>query len=214
MRRSLKILTAATAVCSMSVLSEINRPKFSDDGSILRPTDHREWVFVGSPLTPNALNNGAASFQEFHNVYVENSAFQHFKKTGLWGNGTQIVMELVSVRQGNDCDEETGACIETSGTGYFQGDFNGLTMAVKDTERFPSEPGGWVYYIFGNSQPPYADTAKEFPAAACNACHDAAADTDFVFTQYYPVLRTLPVLNQNNESAMKSISYEDLSWIR
>jgi hypothetical protein len=28
-----------------------------------------------------------------------------------------------------------------------------------------------------------------FPAEACNACHAAAAADDFVFTQFYPVLR-------------------------
>ena len=32
-------------------------------------------------------------------------------------------------------------------------------------------------------------TATAFPTAACNACHDASAADDFVFTQYYPVLR-------------------------
>ncbi len=31
--------------------------------------------------------------------------------------------------------------------------------------------------------------AKAQPTANCNDCHSGAADDDYVFTQYYPVLR-------------------------
>jgi hypothetical protein len=27
------------------------------------------------------------------------------------------------------------------------------------------------------------------PVAACSTCHEGCADTDFIFTQYYPILR-------------------------
>ena len=46
----------------------------------------------------------------------------------------------------------------------------------------------WAYFSFGPSYP-LADSSQAFPAAACNACHEASAADDFVFTQYYPVLR-------------------------
>ena len=36
--------------------------QFNKDGELIRPAGWREWVFVGSPLTPNSLNSGAASF--------------------------------------------------------------------------------------------------------------------------------------------------------
>ena len=75
-----------------------------------------------------------------------------------------------------------------SGNGYFMGDFACLEVAIKDTVRFKDEPGGWAYFSFGHKAE-YDETAKAFPAASCNACHAASADTDFVFTQYYPVLR-------------------------
>ena len=75
-----------------------------------------------------------------------------------------------------------------SGKGYFQGEFAGLELTVKDTERFPEEPGGWAYFNFGHELP-YKATAKALPTEACNACHEAAAADDFVFTQFYPVLR-------------------------
>ena len=34
-----------------------------------------------------------------------------------------------------------------------------------------------------------ADTAPVLPAAMCVSCHQTSADDDFVFTQYYPILR-------------------------
>lgn len=184
-------VVAMAAPMGAAFAQEINGPTYLDDGMIAAPENYRHWVFVGAPLTPNALNDGEASFPEFHNVYVEPSAFAHFEKTGEWPNGTQIAKELLSVRAGDDCDEDTGACFESSGMGYFEGEFQGLEMTVKDTEKFPDEPGGWVYLSYGHKAPPYEAAAKPFPAESCNACHEANADNDFVFTQYYPVIRAV-----------------------
>ncbi len=164
--------------------------KFTGDGQVMIPQNWRQWVFVGAPLTPNALNDGKAPFPEFHNVYMEPSAFAYWQKTGTFANGTQIVKELVLIGQ-KDKDEmnKDGSTGEVSGVGYFQGEFQGLELTVKDTKRYPDEPGGWVYFSFGHKTPPYAKTAKAFPAESCNACHQASAADDFVFTQFYPVLR-------------------------
>lgn len=181
-------IIAITAVTAQDGPS-INRAEFNDDGSVKRPDGYREWVFVGAPLTPNALNDGEAAFPEYHNVYIEPSAFAHWKKTGEWADGTQFVKELVLLRKGENCDEKTGSCAESSGQGYFQGEFAGLEMKVRDKQRFAGEPGNWAYFSFGHKAEPYDATAKAFPTEACNACHEVNAATDFVFTQYYPVLR-------------------------
>jgi hypothetical protein len=183
------IASIASISTTLAANDAVTPAKFAADGQVMIPQNYRSWIFVGTPLTPNALNNGEAPFQEFHNVYVEPSAFEHFKKTGEWANGTQLVKELVLIHEGDDCAEYTGACFEVSGNGYFQGEFAGLEVTVKDTERFPDEPGGSVYYSFGHIPPPYAELATAFPAETCNACHESSADTDFVFTQFYPVLR-------------------------
>lgn len=176
-----------TATATMA--QEINRASFNADGSVNRPENWREWVFVGAPVTPNALNGGEAAFPEFHNVYIEPSAYAHWKKTGEWADGTQLAKELTLVRKGEDCQEETGACLQSSGLGYFEGEFSGLELTVKDAERYADEPGNWAYFSFGHQPPPYEETAKAFPTDACNACHEANAQADFVFTQFYPVLR-------------------------
>lgn len=153
-------------------------PKFNQEGQLIKDDGWREWVFIGTPLTPNSLNDGKAAFPEFHNVYIEPSAYRHFVDSGEFPNGTMIAKELVSV----------GETAAVSGNGFFQGDFQGLEFAVKDTERYADQPGGWSYFSFGHALP-YQDAATAFPTEACAACHQAAADFDMVFTQYYPVLR-------------------------
>ena len=71
-------------------LSE-NLPVFNDKGELELPVGFRQWVFLGSPLTPNALNGGAAGFPEYHNVYVQPEAFNAYRETGKWPEGERII---------------------------------------------------------------------------------------------------------------------------
>ena len=89
-----------------------------------------------------------------------------------------MIKELVGV----------GAKEATSGKGYFMGDFIGLEASIKDSKRFKDEPGNWAYFSFGHKYPLKAEAAKN-AAASCNACHQTSAAKDYVFSQYYPVLR-------------------------
>lgn len=190
------LVATGCAAAGGAMMSEAHAgPTYTADGQVERPDDWRSWIFVGTPLTPNALNGGSAPFPEFHNVYVEPSAFAVFSATGEWPEGTQIAKELVLVRQGDSCDANTGACGEVSGVGYFQGEFQGLELAVKDNAAFGDQPGGWAYFSFGHHAEPYAQTAAAFPAESCNACHEANAANDFVFSQFYPVIRAADPLN-------------------
>jgi hypothetical protein len=152
--------------------------EFTKSGDLIRPAGWREWVFVGSPVTPNSLNGGAAPFPEFHSVYIDPQSWAHWKKTGTFREGTMFAKELTSV----------GATAATSGKGYFNGELQGFEIAHKDTKRYSSETDGWAYYSFGHKAEPYNNTAKAMPTAACAACHTAAAADDMVFTQYYPIL--------------------------
>lgn len=194
MSKSISLTIAcAVGLISVSVIASelhLNRGTFNDDGSVQAPDDYYKWVHVGTVAEPDELNpGGVAPFPEFHSVYVEPSAFDYYQKHRVWPNGTQIIKERTLVRDGDNCDEKTGACTEASGIGYFMGGFKGLELSVKDTERFPDEPGGWVYFSFGNEGKPYGKSAKPFPTAECNTCHQNVAESDFVFTQFYPVLR-------------------------
>ena len=150
------------------------------NGQLERPTGYREWIYVGTPLTPNDMNNGKAAFPEFHNVYIDPESWAHWKTKGEFRDGTILMKELVSV----------GSKAAVSGQGYFEGDFIGLEATIKSKSHFPNEPGNWAYFSFSKPDLKSLTTsAKAFPAASCNGCHAGAAADDFVFTQYYPVLR-------------------------
>jgi hypothetical protein len=151
-----------------------------DNGELQRPTGYREWVYVGTPVTPNDMNDGKAAFPEHHNVYIDPESWAYWKETGEFRENTILIKELVSV----------GSKAAVSGNGYFQGDFIGLEATIKSKQHFPDEPGNWAYYSFSKPDlKTLATEAKPFPAASCNGCHAGAAADDWVFTQYYPVLR-------------------------
>jgi hypothetical protein len=174
------IVFAFGVVTSTSWAEEV--VKFNEKGELIQPKNFewREWIYVGTPVTPNSLNPPEASFPEFHNVYIDPESFKHYSKTGKFRDGTVLIKELVSV----------GATEASSGKGYFEGDFIGLEASIKDSKRFKDEPGFWAYFTFSHKAPPYPETAKVQPAASCNtACHQAKAADDWVFTQFYPVLR-------------------------
>jgi hypothetical protein len=53
--------------------------EFTPDGKLKQPVGYRKWVYVGTPLTPNDLNDGEASFPEFHEVYMGSESFAHYE---------------------------------------------------------------------------------------------------------------------------------------
>jgi len=167
---------AGTAQASQS--GAMPKPHIDAKGVMTKPQGYRHWVFIGTPITPNELNPPEAPFPDFHNVYIHPADFAHFERTGEFADGTVIIKELVAI----------GAKKATSGKGYFQGEFIGLEAAVKDSQRFADQPGYWAYYSFGHSYP-LQEATKAQPKEACNTCHGANAGQDYVFTQYYPVLR-------------------------
>ncbi len=186
--RSLGLLTVATLVTvfGLSFVEFVNadghepyEAAFNKDGDLVRPAGWREWVFVGSPLTPNSLNGGAAPFPEFHSVYIDPKSWAHYKKTGEFREGTMFAKELTLV----------GDTAATSGIGFFNGKMQGFEIAHKDSSRYSAESEGWAYYSFGHHDEPYNNTATAMPTAACAACHTASAAEDMVFTQYYPILQ-------------------------
>ena len=152
--------------------------EFTADGKLKQPVGYRKWVYVGEVVTPNDMNDGEASFPEFHSVYMDPDSFAHYEKTGKYRDGTVFIKELSSV----------GSKKAASGNGYFQGEITGLEAEIKDSKRFKDEPGNWAYFSFGHKYPLKKEASKN-AVAACNQCHQDNAKKDWVFSQYYPVLR-------------------------
>ena len=72
---------------------------FNDQDELIQPKGYREWIYVGTPVTPNELNNGKAAFPEFHNVYIYPEHYKKWKKTGAFPDGT-ILMKATLRRGG------------------------------------------------------------------------------------------------------------------
>jgi len=161
---------------------------FDSQGKLKLPDPHafRRWVFVGAPLTPDALNNGKASFPEYHHVYIEQKNVDAYLKTGEFPEGTIIVKELTRVLKPTFPD---GSRTEPSGRGYFNGGYNGIDVSVKDKKRF-AQTNGWGFFTFGHHPLPYEKTAAEAPVTECAGCHlGNVAATDMTWIQFYPLLR-------------------------
>ncbi|MBE7159215.1 MAG: cytochrome P460 family protein [Rhodospirillales bacterium] len=163
-------------------------PEYTASGELKLPAGWREWIFVGEPFTPNALNDGHANFPEFHNVYIEPGSYAIYKKTGVFPEGTIFVKELQLTMQ--PAENPDGSQTQPSGRGYFPGEFNGADVTVKDSKRFAAS-GGWGYFNF-NHHEPKALTAKVKATDECAFCHIASAKRDEVWTQFYRILDQVP----------------------
>jgi len=62
-------------------------PEYTKEGDLILPKNWRSWVYVGSPLTRDALNNGMAGFPEYQ-------SYEIYKKTGEFPEGTIFFKEL------------------------------------------------------------------------------------------------------------------------
>jgi hypothetical protein len=158
-------------------------PEYTASGDLILPKNFHEWIYLGSPLTPNALNNGKAGFPEYHNVYIEPGSYEIYQKTNEFPEGTIFFKELQLTLPGQNPD---GSRTEPSGRGYFPGPFNGADVTVKDAKRYAAT-NGWGYYNF-NHHEPKAPTASVKPIGECAYCHIASAKKDEVWTQFYPLL--------------------------
>lgn len=159
-------------------------PQWTANGELVLPENYHDWVFLGSPLTPHALNNGQAAFPEYHNVYVHPRNLAAYRATGEWPEGTILLKELQLTRTAKFDD---GSSLEASGRGYFPAARNGIDVSVKDSKRF-KDTNGWGFFNFGHHAPPYAEAAAEQSIDACAGCHITNAD-NMVFKKFYePIL--------------------------
>jgi len=194
MKHMLKILARTTILTACLVSGtgmaadqgrDIGAAVFNEKGELMLPEGFREWVFIGAPLTPHGLNDGKAGFPEFHHVYVNPDAWSVYQEVGEFPDGTVIAKELVLLQKGDHAD---GSKVAPSGRGYFAGEFHGMDVMVKDSQRY-KDNNGWGFFNFGHHAPPYVKTARVASTESCAACHAANAGKGMVFKQYYPILQ-------------------------
>ena len=152
-------------------------PRYVDGTRLVRPTDYREWVYVGGGLgLTYDVGRNPQDPPRFGNVFVNPSAYRSFMQTGVWPDGTVLVLES----RFSETDELV------SDRGRFQAKLRGIEAEVKDS-RFPD---GWAFYDFGDADA-LRDTAEPLVAevvARCVECHTKNTAVERTFVQFYPTL--------------------------
>jgi Cytochrome P460 len=177
-----------------------SRLRYTKDGELVRPDDYRTWVFVGAQLgiqyapeagdardsTPQKYPDGARTVGDFHNVYINPEAYEHYVKAGEFPDKTVLVLDIYAAGQ-----KEPRHIVRA---GHFEAEQLRVEVAVKDR----GHPGGsktlWAYYSFPKANPQagaLASTAKPHRDGECYQCHLQHADVDNVWVQFYPTLRML-----------------------
>ena len=173
------LLTCGTAMASAIVRAQQppvgDGVRYAADGTVQRPADYREWVFLSSGLGmtygPAAAGNATPNFD---NVFVNRESYRAFKQTGRWPEKTMFVLEL------RRADEH----VSINNGGRTQGAIFAMEAAVKDSSRFAAT-NGWGYFDFGGT----ASSAAALPATAtCYTCHKANTAVEQTFVQFYPEL--------------------------
>jgi hypothetical protein len=75
---SLGVVVLLLVASPKAGVAEKSWAEFDNEGNLHRPDGWRNWVYVGTPITPNELNPPAANFPEFHNVYIDPDSYAHY----------------------------------------------------------------------------------------------------------------------------------------
>jgi hypothetical protein len=180
-------LSAIAAVAGLTILSVAvpraqervvaDGPSYNADGSLIRPSDYREWIYLSSGynMTYGAAAPDPARNHPFNNVFVNPTAYREFVQSGRWPDKTIFILEVRA-------SEEH---VRPNAFGFTQAQTVQMEAAVKDS-RNGENP--WAYYSF-DSDAGLTESATPFPATArCQVCHAEHTAVEQTFVQFYPTL--------------------------
>ena len=180
---SLRKLTGASAMllllplaCPLRTVHAAQDPQPAN--TIPVPTGYREWVYMtsGLDMTYAATISPHTGPSVFDNVFVNPEAWQTFKQTGTWPDGTTFVLE-------NRIAEQN---VSINRGGHTQG------KNVDGIELHQKRSGAWTFYVLNKDGTEHL-VAKP---AGCYTCHEAHAAADTTFVQFYPT--ALPIATQKD----------------
>jgi hypothetical protein len=150
----------------------------SETGHLRVPADYRTaYQMLGTWAV--AKDDGAGS-KQLHVVYASPGAIAAYRKNGHFPDGTVLVKEVFN----------TTTKVMTTGTVSSAGALAGWFVMVKDNvDRFPGNKlwgDGWGWSWFDATNP--EKTTSTDYKTDCQACHVPARQSDWIYTDGYPVL--------------------------
>ena len=174
----LQVPDASRSAADSNMKEKNGLPQFDTTGAMILPVGYREWIFVGSAIGLGYKEADEPDVGKFSHVYINPVGYRAFRDTGEFPIGTVLMLETAS----------RGEKKNPALAGHYSDQFVGLEAAVKTGDRF-DDP--WTYYnFFGKDQKPL-ERARRIESKSCIQCHREHAETDHVFTQFYPVLRAV-----------------------
>jgi hypothetical protein len=146
-------------------------PAYTASGDLQYPANYPEWVFLGTGIDMSYSSSTEGDMHVFNTVFANPSAWQAFKQTGHWPEGSVLVLE------------NRGAAGATSinKRGKTQtAELLGLEVHVKDSAHLKGD--GWAFYNFDGKAPGKLISRP----ATCYTCHEAHGQVDTTFVQFYP----------------------------
>ncbi len=174
---ALALLSAAALLTPALQIGDPRPYKLTAANELELPKDYQSWPFVGSAMIPDEKNNDRAIFPGIHLVYIDPDAYRHRQEKGTYPDGAIVVMEV----------RHAGFGESESGFGYFTDGGMDLLVQIKDRRTFPGS--GWAYFAFLDKDLKSGKKQTAADSGVCQSCHQAGAEDDELFTQYYPALK-------------------------
>jgi Cytochrome P460 len=168
------VLLGALARADTPFVSEPTA-EYTAEGLLKRPQNYRDGIFLTSGFDMSYSASARPNAHVFDNVFVNRSAYETFKTSGVWPDKTVLVIEIRGAAEKGSINK----------SGHYQGPrVVAIEAHIKDKARFS---GQWAFFEFTDGQ-----SAPMIPrSAACYSCHAEHAAVDTTFVQFYPSL--LPI---------------------
>jgi hypothetical protein len=169
--------------CVSNSTSDADRASVAiESGNI--PAGYRDWTLISVARLGGKVNDIRAKLGNSLTIEAYRKGTLPFPDGAIIA---RLAWKAVPSEENNDAlrpfvDEKLG---ETEGErvladSFVAGPATNIQFMVKDSKKYAST-GGWLFIEFDNGKPA---PEAEGGAKNCYACHEPAADTDYVFTRY------------------------------
>ena len=182
-KRYLILIVALLTLAGHEVQSQSNSGANGFDlvdkaGILHKPADYRDRYQALGVFSVADLNGGV----ELHYTYAPPGTAEYYRKNGKFADGTVLVKEVFGTEHGQ---MTTGDVHWAKGTKVW------FVMIKDEKGRYPGNPlwgDGWGWALY-KSDAPDKQVATDYKKD-CLGCHVPAKQTDWVYVQGYPVLKS------------------------